>query len=119
VGDPEQLGSAHRRNAGSTKADWVDMSARVFPDDTRFAPSLHVLIRKVGDELVLLHQGTEMYFGLDRVGASMWEGLSSQVALGELAGSLAERYEATEERIRLDLDQLARKLVEADLLERR
>ena len=66
-----------------------------------------------------LQQMTEMYFGLDRVGASMWEGLSSQVALGELAGSLAERYEATEARIRLDLDQLARKLVEADLLEQR
>ena len=89
----------------------------IFSDHTRFTPSPHVLTRWVGEELVLLHQITEMYFGLDPVGASMWDGLSTQTPLGEVATSLSERYEATHQQIRADLDGLARKLVDADLLE--
>jgi len=47
------------------------------PTGAHLSSAENVLTRKVGDELVLLHMGTEIYFGLDPVGVAMWDARST------------------------------------------
>lgn len=87
----------------------VDDNARVAMPDV-------VLTRRVGDELVLLHTVTEMYFGLDPVGTAMWEALLETGTIGGAHAALAPKYDADPERLFGDLRSLAHQLIAKGLL---
>ena len=83
-----------------------------------FRPDPQVLIQRLPEgEAVLLHMGSEIYFGLNPTGARMWEVLvesaDREVALTEL---LAE-FDVEESRLRADLERLITDLAGAGLLE--
>lgn len=72
---------------------------------------------RVEGEFVILNLADEVYYGLDGVGARVWELLNEPRAVSEVASAIAAEYEvdaATAERDLLALlDELAgRKLVE-------
>ena len=46
----------------------------------------------VGDELVLLHLGSGIYFGLDPVGTRIWSGLRQGLAASAICDALADEY---------------------------
>lgn len=75
-----------------------------------------VLSRRVRDEVVLLHLGSEAYFGLDAVGTAMWEALC---ATGSEAGAhavLTTEFDVEPGRLTRDLRALVDQLLHQGLL---
>ena len=79
----------------------------------------HVLVRAVDGELVLLNLDNEQYYGLDAIGAAMWDALTTAATLPEAIQELLEAYEVDKETLTQDVEKLlqelnARGLVELD-----
>jgi len=75
-----------------------------------------VLFQKVGDEVVLLSLDSGVYFGLDPVGARIWELIAAQKSLDDVAATIAEEYDAAREQIDTDLESLVKELQEKQLI---
>jgi len=76
-----------------------------------------VLVNVIQGQAVLLHLGSERYFGLDEVGTEMWKALTTSESLQDAYEHLLAEYEVEPERLRADLQELLSKLVENGLLE--
>lgn len=87
------------------------------PPDARLAPAESVLTRPVGDELVLLNVETEYYFGLDPVGATMWDAICEAGTLNAAVTTLQGAYDVEPATLASDLQELAEQLVEQKLLD--
>jgi hypothetical protein len=75
-----------------------------------------VVHEKVGDETVLLHLGTGVYFGLDVVGSRIWDILvesgDSEIAFR----AIEEEYDVPSEISRRDVERLIDTLSEKKLI---
>jgi hypothetical protein len=69
-----------------------------------------VLARQVGEETVMLDLAKGTYFGLDPVGARIWQLLQEGRTLAEACDAMAEEYEAPRAEIERDLLALVSKL---------
>ena len=88
------------------------------PIKGRLRPHPDVLIQDLpGGEVVLLHMRTEVYFGLDPIGARMWEALAETGDIKAVAAQLASEYDVEEGTLLSDLHQLVAELTDAQLLE--
>jgi hypothetical protein len=87
----------------------------VHPDDT-FSPAPGVVVREVGEELVLLDLGRNFYFGLDPVGARMWAVLTAGHSFAQAFELLAREFEVEPERLRADLEGLVVELAAHSLI---
>ena len=82
-----------------------------------FAASEEVVTREVGGELVLLDLNSGQYFGLDPVGARIWELLSEQPrSLGNLCDAIEAEFDAPRTTIEADLIALVGGLKEQELI---
>ena len=88
----------------------MDLSSRVRLPET-------LLTQKVDDELVLLDTESENYYGLDGVGAEIWQLLRKGESLEEILTILLDRYEVEEARLRRDLLDFVSQLQERRLIE--
>lgn len=81
-------------------------------------PDPAVLFRPVSEGAVLLHGDDEVYFGLDEVGAHIWELLPPRSAhLDEVVEALARRYpDVDRATLRQDVADLLDELKEAGLV---
>jgi len=68
-------------------------------------------------EVVLLSLQTGMYYGLDRVGARVWELMREPTSVGDLRDAIVREYDVDSERCERDVLDLLRKLAEAGLVE--
>ena len=85
----------------------------------RVAPHPEVLIQMLpGGDAVLLHMSTEVYFGLNPVGARIWEALVETGDVESAGRKLVGVFAVDEDRLLSDLDDLVGELVAAGLLER-
>jgi hypothetical protein len=67
----------------------------------------HVLVRKAGDETVLLNLRSEHYYGLEGVGARFWELVEAKTTFGEAVDSLRAEYDVAVETLTADLRALS------------
>lgn len=74
---------------------------------------------QVAGEAVILHLGSGTYFGLDEVGARIWELIAEPRPVAEVRDRLTEEYEIDAERCTADLLRLLGELAEHDLIETR
>lgn len=81
------------------------------------AISPDVMIRKVGEESVLLDLKTERYLGLDDVSARFWDLLTSGEPIQSAYDQLLEEFEVEPERLRNDLDAFVQELIQFGLIE--
>ena len=84
--------------------------------DRRLAVPDSVVIQAVGDELVLLHAGTGAYYGLDAVGASIFNAVTATESVQAACDVLLAQYDAEPDRLRADVDALVEKLTALGLL---
>ena len=63
----------------------------------------HVMVRQLGDECVILDMASGYYFGLDPVGARIWQLLSQTSVVAEIVERLAQEYDVTPEQAESDL----------------
>ena len=83
----------------------------------RFTVTDDVVAREVGGEMVLLDLSSGQYFGLDPVGARIWELLSERPhSLNDLCDSIESEFDALREQIETDLIALAKQLHEQKLI---
>ena len=75
-----------------------------------------VMAREVGGEIVILGLAGGSYFGLDPVGARIWELMSEGRTLGEICATMLEEYEVTAEQLQGDVIKLAGELAERGLV---
>ncbi len=83
----------------------------------RVSTPAQVVTRPLDGELVLLNLGTETYFGLDEVGARMWDVLSSSPSIEAAFEQLASEYDIDAPTLRKDLEALLGQLVDHGLAE--
>jgi hypothetical protein len=75
-----------------------------------------VLAEQVDGETVLLDLDSGMYFSLNDVGARIWELCDGTRTVGEIVASICEDYDAPEEVIRADVQELLGILTAEQLL---
>lgn len=74
-----------------------------------------VLSRRLENEIVLLDPEAGTYFGLNEVGARVWELIQTPTRLEEVHRRLLAEYEVDAEQLWGDLRNLVRELLERDL----
>ena len=94
-------------------------------DESTALPSLQfrvrvpeqVLIRQVGEEMVMLNLERENYFGLNPVGARLMQIAESGATLEQISERLLEEFDAAREQVEGDVRRVAAELIAAGLLE--
>ena len=69
-----------------------------------------VMARTVGDETVILDLASGTYYGLDPVGARMWQLMSEGNSLNSVCDSMLGEYEVTREALEGDIRRLTEEL---------
>jgi len=82
----------------------------------RVAISPDVMARQVGEECVMLDMAHGTYFGLDPVGARVWQLLEEGRTLLEVCDRMVEEYEASRSDIERDVIRLVSELGESGLV---
>ena len=85
--------------------------------DSTISISPDVMVRKVGEESVLLDLKTERYLGLDDVSARFWDLLTSGGSMQSAYDTLLAEFEVDPERLRTDLDDFVQELVQLGLVQ--
>ena len=75
-----------------------------------------VMARQVGEETVILDLASGTYFGLDPVGARIWQLLGEGRTLEEVCESMRAEYAVSQDEIERDLSDLLAALVEKELI---
>ena len=78
--------------------------------------SSEVVARGVGKDLVLLHLGSGTYFGLDPVGARIWELIGEDKTLAEVCEVILEEYDVSREALERDTLKLVEDLLAKELI---
>ncbi len=78
--------------------------------DATFRAADHVVAKLVGEELVLLDYEGEVYYGLDPVGARIWELLTAGRTLGEIIDTLLAEYDVTRDQLAADVERVVGEL---------
>jgi Coenzyme PQQ synthesis protein D (PqqD) len=74
------------------------------------SPGADVVSRRVGDEVVLVHLGTNRIFALSPTGARFWELLSDGRSRPEVEAQLLEEYDVSREEVSAEIDSLVKML---------
>jgi hypothetical protein len=77
-----------------------------------------VMARQVGEETVILDLASGTYFGLDAVGARIWQLASEGRTLEEVCAVLVEEYDVGAQQLERDVDELANELAAHGLVRR-
>ncbi|RPF71531.1 PqqD family protein [Aurantiacibacter spongiae] len=85
--------------------------------DDRIVQADNVVARQVGGEMVLLHLDAGTYYGLNSVGAILWEALSDNGrTIAALSDLLIEKYGIDTQVARTDVLALASDMLEHKLI---
>lgn len=76
----------------------------------------NVLFQQINNECVLLNMESEQYFGLDDVGARIWEILSEDGDTEKAIAKLQTEYDTDAETLRKDLSTLLTELESEKLI---
>ena len=77
-----------------------------------------VLDSSVDDERVVLDTDSEIYYGLNEVGAHLWEQLEKPRSVDELVTSTAEEFDVATSECREDVRSFLADLLDVGLVER-
>ena len=75
-----------------------------------------VMAREVGDETVILDLANGTYYGLDPVGARIWQLMAEGQSLMQVCEVMLAEYEVTREDIERDVLALVQTLTERQLV---
>ena len=76
-----------------------------------------VLMRHVGDELVMLNLDEESYYGLNPVGARLMQLAETGATLEEIVERMLQEFEVKREQLEIDVRTVAANLIAAGLIE--
>lgn len=82
----------------------------------RFTVPVDVVARTVGDETVILHLASGTYFGLDPVGARIWQLVTEGRSLADVCNTMAAEFDVERPALDADVSELVQKLQTKGLL---
>ncbi len=82
----------------------------------RFAIKPNVMARQVGEETVILDLASGTYFGLDPVGARLWQLMEAGKNLAEICEAMLDEYEVSRGDLERDTINLVEDLMARDLI---
>ncbi|MCP9888687.1 PqqD family protein [Cyanobium sp. ATX 6A2] len=82
----------------------------------RLTVPAEVMDRSVGDETVILHLATGTYYGLDPVGARIWELIGAGQSLADIRDQMLQEYAVEAEQLEADLLKLVHDLLAQGLV---
>lgn len=86
------------------------------PPGTRVRVPEHVLMRSVGEEMVMLNLDAESYYGLNEVGARLMQLAETGATLAQITEQLFGEFEVGREQLEHDVRTIAAELIAAGLL---
>jgi pyrroloquinoline quinone biosynthesis protein D len=75
-----------------------------------------VLAQAAGETVILLTPDSGEYFTLNEVGGMIWELADGTRTVAEIVAALAQEFDAPEEEIRADTEELLAELADAKLV---
>lgn len=72
---------------------------------------------ELNDDIVILNLASGIYYGLNEVGARVWQLIQQPCRVGEIQGVLLEEYDVTPEACHQELLKLLQELKKAGLIE--
>ena len=75
-----------------------------------------VLFQELGGEAVLVNTGNGRYFGLNELGARIWQGLSAGDSMTKMLTAVLAEYDVVEDRLVADVSNFLDALQEAGLV---
>ncbi len=85
--------------------------------DTTVVATPEQVSSDLAGESVILNLKTGMYFGLNEVGASVWNLLQQPRSVTDICTQILEEYEVESEQCERDVLTLLHELIESDLIE--
>jgi len=79
--------------------------------------SKHQVSSCLDDEVAILNLESGMYFGLDEVGAFIWQALNESRAMGEICSMILDKFEVDNVTCQADVFSFLTKLEKAGLVE--
>jgi hypothetical protein len=73
----------------------------------------------VDEEMVILDTSSQEYFGLDKIGAVIWQHLSVTCSLQKVYDIMREEYEVKDDQLEADICRFVQELVDADLVQKK
>jgi hypothetical protein len=97
-------------------------SKRILPSEAIDDETVVIAVKNqvssiLGQEAVILHLGKGEYYGLNEVGAVIWELLQKPISAANIAKEVTRRFEVTGKQSISDVLQLLNRLREAKLIE--
>lgn len=86
------------------------------PLPTTLMPRPDLVCQELDGEIVILDMQQEQYFGLNVVGARMWQLMSAGKNADQIIETVKSEFDVTEEIVRTDLTALGNQLTDAGLL---
>ena len=86
-------------------------------EDRVLRVSRDVLFQEVNGEMVLLDMAGERYFGLNDVGARVWQLLHEGTNIGGIVETLFDEFEVDRETLEADVYALLAQLTDAGLVD--
>jgi hypothetical protein len=111
--------AAVRAHRPSTVYPWgvPDHPPVLLTDDTRVVLSPQQLSCDLAGEAAIVNLTTGVYFGVDTVGARVWNLMREETTFGELRASIAAVYAVQPDRLELDLRAFLHQLADHGLIE--
>jgi hypothetical protein len=85
--------------------------------DQKVCLSPQVLARRIGDETVILDLASGTYFGLDAVGARLWQLMSEGLTLTRICQVMLTEYQVEGSRLQQDVLGLVQTLLSKQLVQ--
>jgi hypothetical protein len=84
---------------------------------TTVKQSKHQVSCDLNDEVAILNLKSTLYFGLEEVGAYIWQALREPLAVSELCKAVLDRFDVDESRCHTDVFEFLTTLDQAGLVE--
>jgi len=94
-----------------------DLKDRVISDMTRVSTARNQVWTDLGNEIAILNLDNGIYYGLNEVGADVWNFISEPRTVLQIVGHVRTQYEVDPDRCHRDLVALLKQLAEAGLIE--
>jgi hypothetical protein len=85
-------------------------------DFSGYRPNPEVMVRRMGQEMILLHLGTNRFYELNGTAARFWELLNAAPEPGQIPQQLLQEFEVEEAQLLTDLQALCAALLAENLL---
>lgn len=85
-------------------------------EDFLIRANADVVFCELGGELALLDLRSNTYYGLNRVGARIWDLIQEPRSLPQLCEAIMEQFDVEPTRCRADVEALVRQLADAKLI---